>query len=96
MPAYVIVDVEIHDPVKYAEYKKLTPDSIKAFGGKFIVRGGQTEALEGSWQPGRIVVVEFADMEKAKEWYTSPGYQAAKKIRQEASSGKIILVEGVD
>lgn len=95
MPAYVIVDVEIHDPVKYEEYKKLTPGSIASFGGRFIVRGGQTNLLEGDWNPKRVVVVEFPDMEKAKAWYASPEYQAAKKIRQEASTGNLILVEGL-
>lgn len=94
MPAYVIVDVNITDPVRYEDYKKLTPGIVGAYGGKFIVRGGTTEVLEGDWKPGRVVVLEFPDMEKAKAWYDSPEYTKAKKIRFEASSGKMILVEG--
>lgn len=94
MPAYVIVDVNITDPMRYEDYKKLTPGIVGAYGGKFIVRGGTTEVLEGDWKPGRVVVLEFPDMEKAKAWYHSPEYTEAKKIRFEASSGKMILVEG--
>ncbi len=94
MPAYVIVDVKITDPVRYEDYKKLTPGIVGSYGGKFIVRGGTTEVLEGDWKPGRVVVLEFPDMEKAKAWYHSPEYTEAKKIRFEASTGKMILVEG--
>ena len=95
MPAYVIADIQVHDPERYEDYKKLTPGTIVKYGGKFIVRGGQTETLEGAWEHGRMVMIEFPSMEKAKAWYTSPEYQAAIKIRQEASVGKIILIEGV-
>mgnify|MGYP001462182513 CR=1 FL=1 len=94
MPAYVIVDVNITDPVRYEDYKKLTPGIVGSYGGKFIVRGGATEVLEGDWKPGRVVVLEFPDMGKAKAWYYSPEYTEAKKIRFEASTGKMILVEG--
>ena len=95
MPAYILVEIQINDPEKYEGYKKLTPASIASYGGKFIVRGGHTESLEGNWEPGRIVIVEFPSIEKAKAWYTSPEYQAAKEIRLAASTGKMILVEGV-
>ena len=95
MPAYVIVEVSITDPAAYEEYKKLTPGSIASYGGKFIVRGGATVSLEGDWKPERIVVLEFPSMEKAKAWYHSAEYTAAKQIRWKASTGKIILVEGI-
>lgn len=94
MPAYVIVEVDIKDPVRYEDYKKLTPTIVDSFGGKFIVRGGAIETLEGEWHPGRVVVLEFPNVEQAKAWYTSPEYIAAKSIRLEASTGKMILVEG--
>ncbi|MES2848175.1 MAG: DUF1330 domain-containing protein [Bacteroidota bacterium] len=94
MPAYIIVDVVINDPVEYEEYKKLTPASIAAYGGKFIVRGGQTEILEGDWQPGRFVVLEFPSLEKAKAWWGSPEYTPAKAIRQRTANTKMILVDG--
>ena len=66
MPAYVIVEIEIHDPIEYEEYKKLTPASIAAYDGKFVVRGAQTESLEGNWNPQRIVVLEFPSVQRAK------------------------------
>ena len=95
MPAYVIADIDVHNPERYEEYKKLTPGSIAPYGGKFIVRGGQTETLEGDWKHARMVIIEFPSMEKAKAWYSSPDYQAAIKIRQSSSNGKIILIEGI-
>ena len=95
MPAYIIVDVDIHDHQAYEEYKKLTPASIASFGGRFIVRSGDAETLEGEWAAGRIVVVEFPSMEKAREWWSSENYAPAKAIRQSASRTKMILVEGV-
>jgi uncharacterized protein (DUF1330 family) len=95
MPAYVIVEISITDPATYEEYKKLTPGSMAPYGGKFIVRGGATETLEGDWKPERIVVLEFPSIEKAKAWYHSTEYTAAKQIRWKASTGKIILAEGV-
>lgn len=95
MPAYIIVDVEVKDPHRYEDYKKLTPASLVPFGGRFIVRGGKTETLEGDWKPGRIVVVEFATLEKAKAWWESDTYAPAKAIRQAASITRMLLVEGV-
>ena len=96
MAAYIIVDVSIHDPVAYEEYKKLTPASIAEYDGRFIVRGGPSECIEGDWQPGRIVVVEFPTMDRAREWWHSAGYSKAKAIRQRASTTKMILVEGYE
>jgi len=94
MPAYVIVDVNVTDPALYEEYKKLTPGSIAPFGGRFVVRGGRTECVEGGWNPGRIVVLEFPDIEKTREWYNSPGYQEAMSIRHKASTARMIFVDG--
>lgn len=96
MPAYIIVDVTIHDPAVYEDYKKLTPASLLPYGGKFIVRGGATEVLEGDHSPGRIVVLEFDNTEKAKAWWESEGYAPAKAIRQSAAHTNMILVEGYD
>ena len=80
----------------YEEYKKLTPASIAAYGGKFIVRGGATETLEGDWQPGRVVVLEFPDAGRARQWWNSSEYATAKTIRQSAANTKMILVEGAN
>lgn len=96
MKTYVIVDVRITDPERYENYKKLTPASLLPFEGRFLVRGGKTELLEGSWKPGRIVVLEFPSAQKARAWWTSEGYAPAKALRQSASITQMILVEGVD
>jgi uncharacterized protein (DUF1330 family) len=95
MPAYVIVEISIDDPVAYEEYKKLTPAAIAAYGGRFVVRGGQTESLEGDWQPERIVVLEFPTVAIVKEWWASDQYTKAKEIRQRAATTKMLVVEGV-
>lgn len=95
MKAYILIDVTITNPVVYEDYKKLTPASLEPFEGKFIVRGGSAETIEGEWQPGRIVVLEFPSVQKAKAWWLSAGYAPAKAIRQSASKTNMILVEGV-
>ena len=96
MRAYVIVEISIHDPGLYEEYKKLTPASIAEYGGKFIVRGGRTITMEGDWKPQRIVVAEFDSLERAQEWWQSEGYEKAKKIRHASANSRMIIVEGVD
>lgn len=95
MPAYVIVEVSIHDPKEMEEYRKLTPATIAAFDGKFIVRGGKTITLEGDWNPERIVVVEFPSVEKANAWWHSEIYSIPKAMRQRAGKTKMIIVEGI-
>ena len=95
MAAYVIVDVTIHDKEKYAEYIKQSPATVEAFGGRFAVRGGNVEVLEGNWTPGRFVMLEFDSLERAKEWWSSEMYREPKKLRQSASSANVIVVEGV-
>jgi len=96
MSAYVILDIDVHDPATYEEYKKLGPASIAAFGGRYIVRGGRTEVLEGDWQPNRIVVLEFDTIEMARAWVDSEEYAPARKLRQAAARSNVIIVAGVD
>jgi uncharacterized protein (DUF1330 family) len=96
MKAYIIVDVNVTDPVLYEDYKKLTPASLIPFEGKFIVRGGVTETLEGDWKPGRFVILEFPSVEKAKAWWSSDTYAPAKALRQSASHTQMILAEGFE
>ncbi len=95
MPAYVIAEVKVTDPAAYAPYRALAQESIARFGGRFIARGGEAALLEGEGAPERVVVIEFADAASARRWYDSEEYQRAKKIRQKASRGRLILVEGV-
>jgi uncharacterized protein (DUF1330 family) len=96
MKAYVIVEVTIHDQDLYEEYKKLTPATIAAYDGKFLVRGTKTESPEGDWNPARLVVLEFPSVDRAKEWWSSPEYSKAKAIRQQASTTKMLIVEGFE
>jgi uncharacterized protein (DUF1330 family) len=95
MSAYVIVEVAIHDHKEYEEYKKLTPETISAFNGRFVVRGGRTITLEGDWKPERIVVLEFPTVAQANQWWNSEIYTKAKGIRHKAAKTKMIIVEGV-
>jgi uncharacterized protein (DUF1330 family) len=95
MPAYMIVEIEVTDPVGYEEYKKLASDSIRALGGKYIVRGGKTEVMEGDWQPKRLVVLEFESMARANEWLNCEQYREPRKMRQRTARTNMVLVEGV-
>ena len=94
MAAYVIADIDITDPAAYEEYRAKVPATIAQYGGRYVARGGKTEPLEGGWTPKRIVVVEFPSMAQAQKWYDSPEYAPLIKLRQKASKGKLILVEG--
>jgi uncharacterized protein (DUF1330 family) len=95
MAAYIIVEVKVNDPVRYEDYKKMTPVSLAVYGGKFIARGGKTELLEGEEDPQRIVILQFDNAEQAKAWWSSSEYSEAKKLRQQTSETRMILVEGV-
>ena len=95
MAAYVIADVEITDPVQYAAYIRIVPPTIAHYGGRFLVRGGRTETLEGDWNPRRLVILEFPTCEHARQWWASEEYSAPKALRQSASVGNLILVDGV-
>ena len=95
MPAYVVTEIEILDPVRYEDYKKMSLSSVQAYGGRFVVRGGRTETLEGEWSPKRFVVIEFPSVERAKAWWSSPEYAAAKKLRQEIAKTEMIVAEGL-
>jgi uncharacterized protein (DUF1330 family) len=96
MKAYIIVDVTVKDPVQYEAYKKMTPSSLVPFQGKFVVRGGQSHTLEGTWQPGRVVVLEFPSTDLAHAWWSSSEYEPAKKIRQSSSVTQMLLIEGFE
>lgn len=95
MAAYLLVDCEVTDAARYEEYKKLAPPAIAKFGGRYLARGGATTLLEGEWQPGRIVVLEFPDADTARRFYDSPEYRAARAVRDGAADMKMLLVEGL-
>lgn len=95
MAAYVIAEVEITDPQTYPEYAKGVPATIAQYGGTYLVRGGAVESKEGGWQPKRLVILQFASMEQARKWYTSPEYAPLLALRHKAARARIIFVEGV-
>ena len=94
MAAYMIGEIEVTDPASYEDYRKQVLATVEKHGGRFIVRGGKVEALEGGWSPKRLVVLEFPSMQKLLTWYRSPEYAPLIKLRQKASRGKLIAVEG--
>ena len=95
MSAYVIVEIDVLDPAGYEEYKKLAGATVEKYGGKYIVRGGRTEVLEGNWRPKRIVVLQFESTQRAREWLNCEEYRKPRKMRHRTAETKMILVEGV-
>ena len=94
MAGYVIVELDITDPEKFAEYRKLVPPIIEQYGGTYIVRGGDTEVLEGDWNPKRIVVLKFESVQRAKEFMDSKEYAPVKQMRFESAKSNVLVVEG--
>jgi len=93
--AYIIAMVDVRDPVRYEDYRKMVLPTITAYGGRFIARGGKTEVLEGHWKLNRLVIVEFPTFDRAKAWWASAEYAEAKALRQATSDGTLVLIEGV-
>ena len=95
MAAYVISELEVRDPVAIETYRTIAAKSIAQYGGRYLVRGGAADIAEGGPPPSNIIVVEFPSMERLREWYASPEYAEALKIRQTALDRRLIFVEGV-
>ena len=95
MPAYVINDMVVTDPVLFEEYKKLSPPTVAQYGGRFLARGGSTTTLEGEWSPKRLVIIEFPSVDQARAWADSPEYAPARRLRQISATSNLIVVEGV-
>lgn len=95
MPAYIIVQVSVRDPKRYEDYKPMVQPSLTAYDGRFLVRSGEAQTMEGSWQPERFVILEFDDADRAKAWWNSEEYREAKSLRQATADTEMILVEGV-
>ncbi len=95
MAAYVIADVDVKDPATFEEYRKAVPALIEKYGGKYIVRGGKHEILEGHWKPARLVVLEFPSMEHARRFFQSEDYRPIKSLRVNSALSHLVLVEGL-
>ncbi len=92
-PAYIVVDARSHAPEMMAEYRGLAQIAVEKFGGRYLLRGGAYEVLEGNWQPERLVVVEFPSLALAQSFYASPEYVAARAARAGVSNFDMLLAE---
>lgn len=95
MTAYVIVDINVTDPVRYEDYKQLAAPTVELYGGKYIARGGRTETLEGEWSPTRLVILQFDSSEQAKNWLNSPEYNEARTLRHQTANSQMVVIEGI-
>jgi uncharacterized protein (DUF1330 family) len=95
MPAYVISEVEVRDRAAMEAYRTLAAATIAQYGGRYLVRGGAAELVEGGPPPKTIIIVEFPSMARAQEWYASVEYAEALKLRQTALERRLLFVEGV-
>ena len=94
MAAYLIGDIEVTDAALYDDYRRQVAATVQKYGGRFVVRGGTVQPLEGGWTPKRLVLLEFPSLEQAQKWYRSSEYAPLIALRQRASRGKLVLVEG--
>ena len=95
MAGYMIADVNVTDPAGFEEYRKLVSATIEVYGGRYLVRGGAVEPVEGNWNPSRLVILEFDSVERAKEWYYSEEYAGPKAMRHNSATTNATFVEGV-
>ena len=95
MPAYVVVDIDVTDPVTYETYRGLAPATVAAYGGRYLARGGAAKPLEGTWAPTRLVILEFPSVDQAKAWIDSPEYGPVKKIRHAAATSQMVVIAGI-
>lgn len=95
MPAYVIADVEVTDPVGFEEYRKGVSAVIAAHGGTYVARGGAVQALEGDWLPARLTIIKFDSVAQVKAWYESPEYRPLRDLRRKTTKSKLLIVEGL-
>jgi uncharacterized protein (DUF1330 family) len=94
MSAYIIVDITVHDLEQYKKYVSLAPNLVEKHQGKYIVRGGETDVVEGNWRPQRLVVVEFPSKEHAHAFLQDPDYQSIAALRHAATSSNLLVVDG--
>ena len=95
MPAYVIADVTVTDAPAMEEYRKQVPATLAKYGGRFLVRGGAHQTVEGDWKPARLVVIEFPSLADAQRWYDSEEYRGPKALRMRAGRTNVLIVDGV-
>jgi len=95
MPSYIVLNVDVTDPARYPDYSKVAGATVAQYGGRYLVRGGKAEKLEGTVDPKRFVILEFPSYEQAQAWWSSAEYREPKAIRQSCSNSDVVLVEGI-
>ena len=95
MPAYVVINVTVRDPVRYEEYKQLAAPTVSTYGGRYVARGAPVEVREGDWSPSRLVILEFPDLAHARAWWASPEYAPAKALRESCADTQLVITEGL-
>jgi len=93
MPGYVVAEVDVTDPATFQKYAAKAPGTIEQYGGRYVIRGGKSDSIEGD-APKRFVVIQFDSMEKAKAWEDSPEYDAIKPIRHSSAKSRVFIIEG--
>ena len=96
MPAYFIADVDVLDPQVFERYRTAAAASVAQYGGKYVVRGGAPEVIEGDWRPHGLIALEFESADAIKRWYESPEYRAAKQLRERSAKMNAVLAQGVE
>jgi len=94
MTAYIIADIEVHNPDRYADYARQTPAFIEKHSGRYIVRGGPAESIEGDWQPHRLIVIEFPSLDHARAFLADPEYRAIAELRWSTATTNLTIAEG--
>jgi len=95
MPAFLIADIDVKDDETYAQYRTANPDIVNKFGGQYVALGGEIQVLEGDWNPRRTLIISFPDMEALRGFYSSPEYEALRKIRWASADSRLVAVEGL-
>ena len=95
MPGYVVLSVEVLDAERYKEYAQMGPPTVTQYGGRYLVRGGPVELRSGSWEPKRLVILEFPSVDQARTWWDSPEYAPARALREACAVSDVVIVEGV-
>ena len=94
MAAYAVINDEVTDEAVFAEFRARIGEVVAAHGGRYLVRGGAHEVADGDWTPGRLVILEFDDVDKARGWLNSPEYAELREIRRKSAKASVVIVEG--
>ncbi|MDH3658883.1 MAG: DUF1330 domain-containing protein [Alphaproteobacteria bacterium] len=95
MAAYILAQLDIHDPEGFQRYREKVAPLVATFGGRYLVRGGEVTTLEGELAAARLVIIEFADRKAAERWYFSDEYQEILPLRLNSAKGSAVIVDGV-